>query len=95
MDLFGPILIVSFKGKRYTLVIVDDYSRFTWVFFLASKDETSLQLIKFFKVVENEKSKKIKAIISDHRKEFDFFEVNKFGEDNGIQHNFSVARTTQ
>ena len=40
MDLFGPIATISLGGKRYSLVIVDDYTRFTWVFFLRSKDET-------------------------------------------------------
>jgi hypothetical protein len=34
MDLFGPIAYISISGSKYCLVIVDDYSRFTWVFFL-------------------------------------------------------------
>ena len=40
MNLFGPTRTTSLGGKRYELVIVDDYSRFTWVMFLAYKDET-------------------------------------------------------
>ena len=40
MDLYGPMKITSRGGKRYVLVVVDDYSRFTWTLFLASKDET-------------------------------------------------------
>nr|GEX79046.1 retrovirus-related Pol polyprotein from transposon TNT 1-94 [Tanacetum cinerariifolium] len=47
MDLCGPVRIVSINGKRYVLVIVDDYSRYTWVNFLRSKDET-LEVIKTF-----------------------------------------------
>nr|GEY25017.1 retrovirus-related Pol polyprotein from transposon TNT 1-94 [Tanacetum cinerariifolium] len=39
MDLCGPMIIASINGKRYVLVIVDDYSRYTWVHFLRSKDE--------------------------------------------------------
>ena len=67
MDLFGLISTVSFKGKKYSLVIVDYHSRFTL------KYETNSQLIKFFNLVENENGEKIKAIRSDHRGEFDFF----------------------
>ena len=76
-------------------MIVDDYSRFTWVFFFASNVETCSHLIKFFKVAKNEKNEKIKAIRNDHGREFDFFGIDKFCEDNGIQHNFSALRTPQ
>ncbi|GJT24372.1 ribonuclease H-like domain-containing protein [Tanacetum coccineum] len=41
MDLFGPTFVSSLMNKKYCLVVTDDYSRFTWVFFLATKDETS------------------------------------------------------
>ncbi|GJZ12127.1 putative ribonuclease H-like domain-containing protein [Tanacetum coccineum] len=41
MDLFGPTFVKSLMKKMYCLVVTDDYSRFTWVFFLANKDETS------------------------------------------------------
>nr|GEY41044.1 ribonuclease H-like domain-containing protein [Tanacetum cinerariifolium] len=41
MDLCGPMRVQSINGKRYVLVVVDDYSRYTWVFFLHSKDEAS------------------------------------------------------
>ena len=40
MDLCGPMRVLSRGGKRYVFVIVDDYSRFTWTLFLATKDET-------------------------------------------------------
>jgi hypothetical protein len=40
MDLFGPVAYISINGNTYDLVIVDDYSRFTWVFFLQDKGET-------------------------------------------------------
>ena len=55
MDLFGPTRITSLGEKKYGLVIVDDYSRFTWILFLAHKDETFLAFIKFYKRVSNEK----------------------------------------
>nr|GEY40492.1 hypothetical protein [Tanacetum cinerariifolium] len=47
MDLCGPIRVASINGKRYVLVIVDDYSRYTWTYFLRSKDETPEVLIDF------------------------------------------------
>ncbi|GJW04640.1 retrovirus-related pol polyprotein from transposon TNT 1-94 [Tanacetum coccineum] len=47
MDLCGPMRVASINGKKYILVIVDDYSRYTWVYFLHSKDETP-EIIKKF-----------------------------------------------
>nr|GFB22911.1 retrovirus-related Pol polyprotein from transposon TNT 1-94 [Tanacetum cinerariifolium] len=49
MDLCGPMRIASINGKRYVLVIVDDYSRYIWVHFLRSKDEAPEVIIKFLK----------------------------------------------
>ncbi|GJU16315.1 retrovirus-related pol polyprotein from transposon TNT 1-94 [Tanacetum coccineum] len=49
IDLCGPMRVQSINGKRYFLVIVDDYSRFTWVKFLRSKDETPEFVIRFLK----------------------------------------------
>nr|GEW90035.1 hypothetical protein [Tanacetum cinerariifolium] len=49
MDLCGPMRFQSINGKRYMLVVVDDYSRYTWVFFLHSKDEASDVIISFIK----------------------------------------------
>lgn len=57
MDLFGPTRMQSIGGKKYCLVIVDDYSRFTWVYFLASKSETFSYFEKFAKNVQNEKKR--------------------------------------
>ena len=65
MDLFGPIPITSLGEMRYTLVIVDDYSRFTWVIFLNSKDQTCSNLIKIIKRLQNKKSLNVIKIRSD------------------------------
>nr|GEV23418.1 retrovirus-related Pol polyprotein from transposon TNT 1-94 [Tanacetum cinerariifolium] len=54
MDLCGPMHVKSVNGKKYILVIVDDYSRFTWVKLLRSKDETSDFIIKFLKMIQEE-----------------------------------------
>ncbi|GJZ24680.1 retrovirus-related pol polyprotein from transposon TNT 1-94, partial [Tanacetum coccineum] len=52
MDLYGPIRVASINGKKYILVIVDDYSRFTWVKFLASKDEAPNFIINYYESVD-------------------------------------------
>nr|GEV04409.1 ribonuclease H-like domain-containing protein [Tanacetum cinerariifolium] len=75
MDLFGPTLIQSINKKSYCLVIIDDYSRFTWVFFLATKDETTPILKTFLTGLENQLSLKVKNNAEDAAfdgKEYDF-----------------------
>nr|GFC74132.1 hypothetical protein [Tanacetum cinerariifolium] len=52
MDLCEPMRVESVNEKKYILVIVDDYSRFTWVKFLRSKDETPMFIIKFLKMIQ-------------------------------------------
>ncbi|GJU76340.1 putative ribonuclease H-like domain-containing protein [Tanacetum coccineum] len=70
MDLFGLTFVSSLMNKKYCLVVTDDYSRFTWVFFLASKDETSGILKSFITQIENLVDKKVKIIICDNGTEF-------------------------
>ncbi|GJW31452.1 putative ribonuclease H-like domain-containing protein [Tanacetum coccineum] len=70
MDLFGPTFVSSLMHKKYRLVVIDDYSRFTWVFFLASKDETTSILKKFITEIENLVDKKVKIIRCDNETEF-------------------------
>ena len=70
MDLFGPSRIKSYRGNYYALFIVDDYSRFTWTFFLTLKSEAFEAFKKFAKLVQNEKYLKIKIIRSDHGRKF-------------------------
>ena len=52
MDLCGPMLVQSINGKKYVLVMVDDYSRYTWVNFLRTKDETPTLIISFLKNIQ-------------------------------------------
>ncbi|GJU97086.1 putative ribonuclease H-like domain-containing protein [Tanacetum coccineum] len=61
MDLFGPTFVKSLMKKMYCLVVTDDYSRFSWVFFLATKDETSGILKSFITRVENLIDQRVKA----------------------------------
>ncbi|GKB33920.1 putative ribonuclease H-like domain-containing protein [Tanacetum coccineum] len=62
MDLFGPTFVKSLMKKMYCLVVTDDFSRFTWVFFLATKDETSGILKSFITGIENLEDHKVKVI---------------------------------
>ncbi|GKE91124.1 putative ribonuclease H-like domain-containing protein, partial [Tanacetum coccineum] len=70
MDLFGPTFMSILMHKKYCLVVTDDYSRFTWVFFLTTKDETSEIFKRFIKEIENLVDKKVKIIRSDNGTEF-------------------------
>ncbi|GJW25448.1 putative ribonuclease H-like domain-containing protein [Tanacetum coccineum] len=95
MDLFGLTFVKSLMKKMYCLVVIDDYSRFTWVFFLATKDETSGILKSFITGIENLVDHKVKVIRCDNGTEFKNREMNQFCEMKGILRQFSVARTPQ
>ncbi|GJW67613.1 retrovirus-related pol polyprotein from transposon TNT 1-94, partial [Tanacetum coccineum] len=95
MDLCGPMRVQTINGKKYILVIVDDYSRFTWVKFLRSKDETLEVVIKFLKQIQVGLNKTVRNICTDNGTEF----VNKYLTDYyervGIFHQKTVLRTPQ
>ncbi|GJU90339.1 retrovirus-related pol polyprotein from transposon TNT 1-94, partial [Tanacetum coccineum] len=95
MDLCGPMRVQTINGKKYILVIVDDYSRFTWVKFLRSKDETSAVVIKFLTQIQVGLNKTVRFIRTDNGTEF----VNKTLYDHydkvGIFHQKTVPRTPQ
>ncbi|GJZ15489.1 putative ribonuclease H-like domain-containing protein, partial [Tanacetum coccineum] len=95
MDLFGPTFVSILINKKYCLVVTDDYSRFTWVFFLASKDETSCILRSFITEIENLVDKKVKIIRCDNETKFKNRVMNEFCEKKGIKKEFSAARTPQ
>ncbi|GJT71963.1 putative ribonuclease H-like domain-containing protein, partial [Tanacetum coccineum] len=95
MDLFGPTFVKSLMKKMYCLVVTNDYSRFSWVFFLATKDETSGILKSFITRVENLIDQRVKVIRCDNGTEFKNKEMNQFCERKGIKREFSVARTPQ
>nr|GEU34051.1 hypothetical protein [Tanacetum cinerariifolium] len=80
MDLFGPTFVKSLMKKFYCLVVTDDYSRFTWVFFLATKDETSGILKSFITGIENLVDHNVKVIRCANGTEFKNREMNQFCE---------------
>nr|GEU67528.1 putative ribonuclease H-like domain-containing protein [Tanacetum cinerariifolium] len=95
MDLFGPTFVKSLKKKMYCLVVIDDYSRFTWVFFLTTKDETSGIIKSFITRIKNLVDHKVKVIRCDNGTKFKNREMNQFCEMEGILRQFSVAKTPQ
>jgi transposase InsO family protein len=95
MDLFGPVAYISIGGSKYGLVIVDDFSRFTWVFFLSDKGKTQETLKKFMRRAQNEFELKIKKVRSDNGTEFKNTCVEEFSGEEGIKHEFSVPYTPQ
>jgi transposase InsO family protein len=94
MDLFGPIAYLSIGWSKYCLFIVDDYSRFTWVFFLQEKSQTQETLKRFLRRAQNEFGLRIKKIRSDNGTEFKNSQIEGFVEE-GIKHEFSSPYTPQ
>nr|GEX11000.1 hypothetical protein [Tanacetum cinerariifolium] len=95
MDLFGLTFVKSLMKKMYCLVVTDDYSRFTWVFFLATKDENSGILKLFITGIENLVDHKLQVIRCDNRTKFKNKETNQFCKMNGMLRQSSVATTPQ
>ncbi|GKA45020.1 retrovirus-related pol polyprotein from transposon TNT 1-94 [Tanacetum coccineum] len=95
MDLCGPMRVASVNGKKYILVIVDDYSRFTWVKCLRSKDEAPAFIINFLKMIQVRLKEIVRRIRTDNRTEFVNQTLREYYEKVGISHETSVARSPQ
>ncbi|GJS99716.1 retrovirus-related pol polyprotein from transposon TNT 1-94, partial [Tanacetum coccineum] len=91
MDLCGPMRVESINGKKYFLVIVDDYSRFTWVKFLRSKDLDDV--IKCIKNIQVHLNATVHNVRTDNGTEFVNQTLRDFYENVGISHQTSVACT--
>ncbi|GKB76736.1 retrovirus-related pol polyprotein from transposon TNT 1-94 [Tanacetum coccineum] len=95
MDLCGPMRVESFNGKKYVLVIVDDYSRYTWTHFLRSKDETPEVLIDFLKLVQRGLHAQVRTVRTDKGTEFLNKTLHAYFAQEGIEHQTSTARTPE
>ncbi|GJY57677.1 retrovirus-related pol polyprotein from transposon TNT 1-94 [Tanacetum coccineum] len=95
MDLCGPMRVASINGKKYILVIVDDYSRFTWVYFLRTKDEAPNMISDFVNQVQRNLKASILMIQTDNGTEFKNKKLRSFYAKLGIVHKTSIARTPQ
>jgi hypothetical protein len=89
MDLFGYVAYLSIGGSKYGLIIVDDFSCFTWVFFVQDKSKTQSTLKRFLRRAQNEFELKVKKIRSDNGSEFKNLQVEEYLEEEGIKHEFS------
>nr|GEW77138.1 opie2 pol protein [Tanacetum cinerariifolium] len=95
MDLCGPMRVKSINGKRYVLVVVDDYSWYTWVFFLHSKYEASEVIISFIKKTQVNLQLQVQHVRTDNGIEFKNKTLGKFFDEVGTSQQFSTARTSQ
>ncbi|GKE27253.1 retrovirus-related pol polyprotein from transposon TNT 1-94 [Tanacetum coccineum] len=93
MDLCGPMRVASINGNRYILVIVDDYSRYTWVFFLHTKDEAPDMIINFITQIQRSLQAQVQKVRSDNGTEFKNEKLQMFYAKLGITHNTSTVRT--
>ncbi|GKC39373.1 retrovirus-related pol polyprotein from transposon TNT 1-94 [Tanacetum coccineum] len=93
MDLCGPMRVASINGKRYILVIVDDYSKYTWTLFLHSKDETPEVLKDFLMMIQRNLQAPVISVRTDRGTEFLNKTLNSFFKEEGIEHQTSTPRT--
>ncbi|GJX80050.1 retrovirus-related pol polyprotein from transposon TNT 1-94, partial [Tanacetum coccineum] len=93
IDLCGPMRVESIHEKKYILVIVDDYSRFTWVKFLRSKDEAPNAIIKCIKNIQIRLNATVCNVRIDNGTEFVNQTLPEFYENVDISHQTSVACT--
>ncbi|GJV78668.1 retrovirus-related pol polyprotein from transposon TNT 1-94 [Tanacetum coccineum] len=95
MDLCGPMRVQTINRKKYILVIVDDYSRFTLVKFLRSKDETPEFVMKFLKKIQVGLNKTVRYIRTDNGTKFVNQVLIGYYESVDIFHQKLVPRTLQ
>ncbi|GJV87167.1 retrovirus-related pol polyprotein from transposon TNT 1-94 [Tanacetum coccineum] len=95
MDLCGPMQVASINGKKYILVIVDDYSRYTWTLFLCSKDETPEVLKDFLTMIQRNLQALVIFVRTDRGTEFLNKTLNAFFKEEGIEHQTSTPRTPE
>ena len=95
VDLMGPARTESIGGKRYIMVVVDDFSRYSWVEFLRKKSEACDKMERLCKRLQNEKGVPIVKIRSDHGKEFENAKFEAFCNEHSIKNEFSAPKTPQ
>ncbi|GKA56759.1 retrovirus-related pol polyprotein from transposon TNT 1-94 [Tanacetum coccineum] len=93
MDRFRPVSPISINHEKYTLVIVDEYSRYTWVHFLRKKNQAPKMIMSFIRMVENKNDVKVKQIKTDNGVEFRNYELESFCDEKGISQHFSSPYT--
>nr|GEV67432.1 retrovirus-related Pol polyprotein from transposon TNT 1-94 [Tanacetum cinerariifolium] len=95
IDLCGPMRVASINGKRYVLVIVDDYSRYTWFHFLKTKDEMPEVIENFLKKIYVRLLALVIIVHTDNGTEFKNHALKEYFDSVGITHESSAAKTPQ
>ncbi|GJY48343.1 retrovirus-related pol polyprotein from transposon TNT 1-94 [Tanacetum coccineum] len=95
MDLCGPMRVASINGKKYILVIVDDYSRYTWTLFLRSKDETPEVLKDFLTMIQRNLQAQVISVRTDRGTKFLNKTLHAYFKEEGIEHQTSTPRTPE
>ncbi|GKC77869.1 retrovirus-related pol polyprotein from transposon TNT 1-94, partial [Tanacetum coccineum] len=95
MDLCSPMRVASINEKKYILVIVDDYSRYTWILFLRSKDETPKVLKDFLTMIQRNLQALVISVRTDRGTKFLNKTLNAFFKEEGIEHQTSTPRTPE
>jgi hypothetical protein len=92
LDILGPLSIPSMSGFKYFLTVVDDKSRFTWIYLMKLRSETSNIIQSFVAMVNTQFNIKVKCIRSDNGHEF---KLHKFYNEHRIIHQSSCVGTPQ
>ncbi|KAI3771213.1 hypothetical protein L6452_02372 [Arctium lappa] len=95
VDLCGPISVQSLAGKKYILVLIDEFSRYTWIEFIRAKSDVPEILIRLLKRLQVLFNSKVQKLRSDNGTEFRNAKINSYLSEEGITPNFSAARTPQ
>ncbi|GJV41375.1 retrovirus-related pol polyprotein from transposon TNT 1-94 [Tanacetum coccineum] len=95
MDLCVPMHVASINGKKYILIIVNDYSRYTWTLFLRSKDETPKVLKDFLKMIQRNLQAQVIFVPNDRGTEFLNKTLHAYFKEEGIEHQTSTPRTPE
>ena len=95
IDLMGPARVQSLGGKKYILVVVDDFTRYTWVVLLKDKVEAPEKMIHLCKKLQVEKDTVVVRIKSDHGREFENTKLVTFYNEQGTHQEFSSPKTPQ
>ncbi|GKC03734.1 retrovirus-related pol polyprotein from transposon TNT 1-94 [Tanacetum coccineum] len=93
MNLCGSMWIESINGKKYILVIFEDYSRYTWAYFLRFKDETPEVLIDFLKMIQRGLQDQVITVQTARGTKFLNKTLHAYFKEEGIEHQTTVART--
>ncbi|GKE04959.1 retrovirus-related pol polyprotein from transposon TNT 1-94 [Tanacetum coccineum] len=95
IDLCGPMRVASINGKKYILVIVDEYSRYTWTLFLRSKDETPEVLKDFLTMIQRNLQALVNSVRTDRGTLFLNKTLHAFFKEKGIENHTSTPRTLE